>query len=68
MNDFSQTILKFLLIIFLVYIAFKFIIPMILELIGIILVFILKIILWCAIIIILYLIGNFIYLSHKNNG
>ena len=68
MNDFSQTIIKYLVIIVLIYIALKFIIPMILQLIGMILIFIIKIIMWGAIIVVLYLLGNFIYQSHKNNG
>lgn len=68
MNDFSQTIIKYLVILILIYIAFKFLVPMILQLIGMILVFIIKIIMWGAIIVVLYLLGNFIYQSHKNNG
>jgi len=68
MNDFSQTIIKYLVILILIYISLKFIIPMILQLIGMILLFILKIIMWGAIIVVLYLLGNFIYQSHKNNG
>jgi hypothetical protein len=68
MNDFSQTIIKYLVIIILVYIAFRFIIPMILQLIGMVLLFIIKVIMWGAIIAVLYLLGNFIYQSHKNNG
>ena len=68
MNDFSQTIIKYLVIIVIIYIAFKFIVPMILHLLGMILVFIIKVIMWGAIIAVLYLLGNFIYQSHKNNG
>ncbi len=68
MNDFPQTIIKYLVILILIYIALKFIIPMILQLIGMILIFIIKIIMWGAIIVVLYLLGNFIYQSHKNNG
>jgi hypothetical protein len=68
MNDFSQTIIKYLVIIILVYIAFRFIIPMVLQLIGMVLLFIIKVIMWGAIIAVLYLLGNFIYQSHKNNG
>lgn len=68
MNDFSQTIIKYLVILILIYIAFKFIVPMILHLIGMILVFIIQVIMWGAIIAVLFLLGNFIYQSHKNNG
>ncbi len=68
MNDFSQTILKYVVIVFLIFIAFKFLIPMLLQLIGMILIFILKVIMWGAIIVVLYFLGNFIYQSHKNNG
>lgn len=67
MNDFSQTILKYLLIIILIYIAFKFILPLVLHLIGIVLMFVIKVIMWGAIIAVLFLLGNFIYQSHKNN-
>jgi hypothetical protein len=68
MNDFSQTIIKYLVIIILIYISFKFIIPVIIELIGMVLVFIVKLIMWIAIIIVLFLLGNFIYQSYKNNS
>lgn len=68
MNDFSQTIVKYLIIIILIYIAFKFIIPFIISLIGMVFVFIVKVIMWGAIITVLYLLGNFIYQSYKNNG
>lgn len=68
MNDLSQNIIKYLLIVVFIYIVFKFIVPLILELIGIVLLFILKVIMWGIIILSLYLLGNFIYQSHKNNG
>lgn len=68
MNDLSQTIIKYLLIILVIYIAFKFIVPLLLELIGMVLMFILKVVLWGVIILSLFLLGNFIYQSHKNNG
>ncbi len=68
MNDFSQTIIKYLVIIILIYIAFKFILPLILQLIGMVLIFIVKVLMWGAIIVVLYLLGNFIYQSRKNNG
>jgi hypothetical protein len=68
MNDFSHTIIKYLLIIFLIYITLKFILPLILQLIGVVLIFIIKIVMWVAIIAVLYLLGNFLYQSYKNNG
>jgi len=68
MNDFPQTIIKYLVIILLIYIALKFILPLILQLIGMVLLFIVKVLMWGAIIVVLYLLGNFIYQSHKNNG
>jgi hypothetical protein len=68
MNNFTQTILKYLAIIALIYISLKFIVPLIIELIGIILVFIIKLIMWIAIIILFFLLGNFIYQAYKNNS
>ena len=68
MTDFSQTIIKYLIILFLIYIGLKFIVPMILQFIGMLLLFVVKVIMWGAIIVILYLLANFIYQSRKNNG
>ena len=68
MNEFSQTILKYLAVIVLIFISFKYIIPLIIELIGIVLVFIVKLIMWAAIIVLIFMLGNFIYQSYKNNS
>ena len=68
MNEFSQTVLKYLAIIVFIYISLKFIVPLIIELVGIILVFIIKLIMWAAIIILLFLLGNYVYQSYKNNS
>ena len=68
MNDFTQTILKYLAIIILVIIAFKILIPLILSFLGMLLNFILKLAMYGAIIFVLYLMGKFIYESYKNNG
>jgi len=68
MNDFSQTIIKYLVIIFLIIIAFKFIIPMILQLIGFVLLLLLKVIMIGVIIVVLYFLANYIYQSKKNNS
>lgn len=68
MNDVSHTILKYLAIIVFIYISLKFVVPLIIELIGVILIFIIKLIMWVAIIIVLFFLGNFIYQSYKNNS
>lgn len=68
MNDFTQTIIKFLVLIFVIYVAFRFILPFIFKLIGILLIFILRIVMLAAIIFVLFLLGKFIYQSYKNNG
>jgi len=68
MSDFTQTIIKYLVIIILVIIAFKVLIPMILSFLGMLLNFILKLAMYGAIIFVLYLMGKFILESYKNNG
>lgn len=68
MNDFTQTIVKYLIILVLVIIAFKILIPMIMSFLGWLLNVIIKIAMYAAIIFVLYLMGKFIYESHKNNG
>ena len=68
MSDFTQTIIKYLVIIILVIIAFKILIPMILSFLGMLLNFILKLAMYGAIIFVLYLMGKFILESYKNNG
>ena len=68
MNEFYYTILKYLVIIGVIYISLKFIVPLIIELISVILVFIIKLIMWVAIIVMVFFLGNFIYQTYKNNG
>ncbi len=68
MNDFTQTIIKYLIILVLVVIAFKILIPMIMSFLGWLLNLIVKIAMYAAIIFVLYLMGKFIYESHKNNS
>ncbi len=65
MDDFSRTIVKYTLIVILAYIAFRFILPMLLQLIGMILLFILKVVAFFAIIAVLYLVGNYLYQTSK---
>lgn len=68
MNDFTQTIVKYLIILVILIIAFKILIPFILAFLGWLLNIILKIAMYGAIIFVLYLLVKFIYESYKNNG
>lgn len=65
MDDLSRTIVKYALILILVYVALRFILPLLLELIGMILLFFLKIIIFGAIVAVLYLVGNYLYQTSK---
>lgn len=68
MNDFTQTIIKYLLILIAIIIAFKLVLPFVLSFLGWLLNVIIKIAMYGAIIFVLYLLGRFIYESYKNNG
>lgn len=68
MNDFTQTIIKYLIILIIVIIAFKILIPVIMSFLGWLLNLLLKIAMYAAIIFVLYLMVRFIYESYKNNG
>lgn len=68
-DDIVKTILTYIGIIILIIIAFKFIIPLLLSLIGFIITFLVKILMWAAIIYVLYLLVKFLYENFsKNNG
>lgn len=68
-NDIVKTILTYIGIIILIIIAFKFIIPLLVSLIGFIITFLVKIIMWAAIIYVLYLLVKYLYENFsKNNG
>lgn len=68
MNDFTQTIIKYVIILIIIIIAFKVLLPIILSFLGWLLNIIIKIAMYGAIIFVLYLMGRFIYESYKNNG
>lgn len=68
MNDFTQTIIKYLVVLVLVIIAFKILIPFVMTFLGWLLNVIVKIAMYAAIIFILYLMVKFIYESYKNNS
>ncbi len=68
MNEFTQTIVKYLIILAIIIIAFKVFIPLLMSFLGWLLDLILKIAMYAAIVFVLYLMGKFIYESHKNNG
>lgn len=68
MNDFTQTIIKYVIILIVIIIAFKVLLPIILSFLGWLLNIIIKIAMYGAIIFVLYLMGRFIYESYKNNG
>ena len=68
-DDIVKAILTYIGIIILIIIAFKFIIPLLLSLIGFIITILLKILMWAAIIYVLYLLVKYLYENFsKNNG
>jgi c-di-AMP phosphodiesterase-like protein len=68
MNDFTQTIVKYLVILIVIIITFKILLPVIMGFLGWLLNVILKLAMYGAIIFVLYLMGRFIYESYKNNS
>ncbi len=68
MNDFTQTIIKYLIILIVIIVTFKILLPVIMSFLGWLLNVILKLAMYGAIIFVLYLMGRFIYESYKNNS
>ncbi|HOP29873.1 MAG TPA: hypothetical protein P5120_07745 [Spirochaetota bacterium] len=68
MNDFTQTIIKYLIILIVIIITFQFILPLIISFLGWFLGILIRIAMYGSIIFILYMMGRFIYESYKNNG
>lgn len=68
-DDILKAVLTYIGIIILIIIAFKFIIPLLLSLIGFIVSFLVRIAMWAAIIYVLYLLVKYLYENFsKNNG
>lgn len=68
-DDIVKAVLTYIGIIILIIIAFKFIIPLLLSLIGFIVSFLVRIAMWAAIIYVLYLLVKYLYENFsKNNG
>ena len=67
MTDFHKTIIKYILIIIIIYVSFTFLLPYLVDVLKIALDFLLKVVMWGLIIFVIYLLGNFIYQSYKNN-
>ncbi len=67
-DDILKTILAYIGIIILIIIAFKFIIPLLFSLIGFIITFLVKIIMWAAIIYVLYLLVKYLYENFSKNN
>jgi len=68
MNDFTQTIIKYLIILIIILITFKILLPIIMGFLGWLLNILLKIAMYGAIIFVLYLMVRFVYESYKNNS
>jgi|GEM_PF-3238390 purine-cytosine permease-like protein len=68
-NDIIKTAFIYIGIIILVIIAFRFILPLLLSLIGFIITLLMEILMWAAIIYVLYLLVKYLYENfNKNNG
>jgi len=67
MTDFHKTIIKYVLIIIIIFVAFKYVLPYLIYALKIALDFLLQVTMWGLIIFVLYLLGNFIYQTYKNN-
>jgi hypothetical protein len=67
MSDFYKTIIKYILIVIIIFVLFKYLLPVLLQFLGVVFSFLLKVLMWGLIIFVLYLLGNFIYQSYKNN-
>ena len=68
-DDIVKAVLIYIGIIILIIITFKFIIPLLLSFIGFIITFLVKILMWAAIIYVLYLLVKYLYENFsKNNG
>ncbi len=60
-NDAVKTVLVYIGIIILIIITFMYIIPLLFGLIGLIISFLVKVIMWCAVIYILFLMVKYLY-------
>ena len=68
MTDFTQTIIKYLIILIAILIIFKILLPIVMSFLGWLLNILLKIAMYGAIIFVLYLMVKFILESNKNNS
>jgi putative Mn2+ efflux pump MntP len=67
MSDFSKTIIKYVLLIIIIFIVFKFLLPPLWAFLGWVVDKLIVVAMWVLIAVILFLLGNFIYKSYKNN-
>ena len=67
MSDFSKTIIKYILLIIIIFIVFKYLLPPLWAFLGWVVGKLIIIAMWVLIAIVLFLLGNFIYKSYKNN-
>ena len=67
MPDYYKTIIKYILMIIIIFILFKYVLPVLMKFLGGLLAILVQVAMWGLIIFILYLLGNFIYQSYKNN-
>lgn len=67
MSDFSKTIIKYLLLIIIIFIVFKFLLPPLWAFLGWVVDKLIVVAMWVLIAVILFLLGSFIYKSYKNN-
>ncbi len=68
MNEHLKTILIYLGLIITIYVSFKYILPVILKFLGVVLSVVFTVAMWLAIIFIVFLIVNYLYTLYKNNG
>jgi len=66
MPDYYKTIIKYILMIIIIFILFKYVLPVLMKFLGGLLAILVQVAMWGLIIFILYLLGNFIYQSYKN--
>ena len=67
-DDIVKAVLTYIAIIILIIIAFKFLIPLVLSLIGFVVTFLVKILMWAAIIYVLYLLVKYLYENFSKNN
>ncbi len=68
MNEHVKTVLVYIGLIATIYISFKFILPIVFKVLGLVLSVVFTLAMWLAIIFIVYLLFNYLYVLYKNNG